>query len=236
MRLSKKKMLAELEPRYLCLSYDETNKNKISLYDKERPHRCMATADYVATVELDPAHGKYLFNGEAFETVESLTEAIGKHIETLPYYHGYYDPMYRKSWVVGQVIHDYLIEIGFVIVTRRFESVYCIKDSFGNELFSLNYKVDDDSTSGEIYRILKDDSLVTSKFNDIDSAIGAINGIMMELLADAAKSVSIISKITGSVDLTGMKRVKISGFDVVVEEQKEKIINILEKQLEELKK
>lgn len=236
MRLSKKKMLADLEPRYMCFTYDDMDTTKISLYDKERPHRCSATADYVATIRLDPKHGKYLFNGESFETVDSLTEAIGKHIETLPYYHGYYDPMYKESWVVGQVIHDYLKEIGFVVSMRNYDPLYIIMDSFGNEMFSLNYEVNDSTTSGKIYRFLKDGSMMTSEFHDIDSAISSINGFMMEILANAAKSVSLISKINGSTDLNGMKRVKLTGLDVIVEEQKEKIIDILEKQLAELKK
>lgn len=229
-------MLADLEPRYMCFAYDDTNKNRISLYDKERPHRCTATADYVATIELDPAHGKYLFNGESFETVDSLTETIEKHIETLPYYHGYYDPMYKESWVVGQIIHDYLKEIGFVVSMKNYDPLYCILDSFGNEMFSLNYEVNDSTTSGKIYRFLKDGSMMTSEFHDIDSAIASVNGFMMEMLANAAKSVSVVSKITHSTDLTGMKRVKMNGLDVIIEDQKEKIIDILEKQLAELKK
>lgn len=236
MRLSKKKMLAALEDRYIHIYYDE-KKNLVNLYDKARPARLCNGGDYVATVEIDNVHGKYIYLSEGYKSVEDLSNAIDKHIETLPYYHGYYDPYYKKSYVISNIMNDYLRELGFVFdwdFRGGDEGKYVLKNHYKQPIFTISFSVDDNSTVGRIYRYIGEYSFVTSEFKGIEEAIGSINSMMVDLLLETSNYLSILSKLTKSRN-NNLKKTTLEGFNVVIEEQKNAIIEKLENELTKLK-
>lgn len=235
MRLSKKKMLAALDDRYIHIYYDE-KKNLVNLYDKSKPARLCNGGDYVATVEIDNVHGKYIYLSEGYKSVEDLSDAIDKHIETLPYYHGYYDPYYKKSYVITKIMDDYLKELGFVFdwnLRGDDEGKYVLKNRYKETVFALSYHVDDD-TIGRIYRYIGEHSFITSEFNGIEEAIGSINSMMVDLLLETSNYISILSKLTNSRN-NNLKKTTLEGFNIVVEEQKDTLIEKLENELKKLK-
>ena len=88
----RKAMLDALQPRYYVFEWD----GGYSLYDTTKPAKYTQCGDFVAQIYLNNDFTKYVFNGRRYDSVEDLSKAIDKHIVTLPFYWGNYDPRWKS--------------------------------------------------------------------------------------------------------------------------------------------
>lgn len=231
----RKAMLDALQPRYYVFEWD----GGYNLYDTTKPARYTQCGDFVAQIYLNNDCTKYVFNGRRYDSVEDLTKAIDKHIVTLPFYWGNYDPSYRESHFMEICIREYMESLGYELrlwdYNTPYKGHYVIKGVWGEVISDWCIEVDFDKTTGSIYKFLGDFRWVENKFDGLDEAIGAINAMLIpECLTNGGAMTSVLEKMTseraGSVSLRSVQ-----GFNVHVEDQKQVLIEKLEEELKRLK-
>lgn len=232
----KQTMLDALKPRYYVLEWD----GGYNLYDTTKPAKQTNNGDFVAQIYLNNDYTKYVYNQKRYDSVEGLSQAIDAYIVTLPFYWGNYDPSNRESWFVERCIHEYMVRLGYEPMFWDYNTPYkhghyVIKGIFGEVVSEWGIEVDFDKTTGRIYKLLGDFQWVENKFDGLEDAIGAINAMLIpECLRTGGVMTRVLEKMTdgrkGSVSLGSVK-----GFDVLVEDQKQKLIEKLEEELKRLK-
>lgn len=229
-------MLDALKPRYYFLEWD----GGYNLYDTTKPAKQTQKGDFVAQIYLSNSYTDYVYNKKRYSSVEELSKAIDEYIVTLPFYWGNYDPSYRESWFVERCIHEYMERLGYESMLWEYNTPYkhghyVIKGIFGEVVSEWGIEVDFDKTTGRIYKFLGDFQWVENKFDGLEDAIGAINAMLIpECLRTGGVMTTVLEKMTtsrsGSVSLGG-----VNGFNVLVEDQKQKLIEKLEEELKRLK-
>lgn len=232
----KQAMLDALQPRYYVFKWD----GGYNLYDTTKPARYTQRGDFVAQIYLNNDCTKYVFNGRRYDSVEDLSKAIDKHIITLPFYWGNYDPSYRESHFVEICIREYMESLGYELRLWDYNTPYknghyVIKGVWGEVVSEWGIEVDFDKTTGKIYKFLGDFQWVENKFDGLEDAIGAINAMLIpECLKTGGVMTTVLEKMTtsrsGSVSLGS-----VNGFNVLVEDQKQTLIKKLEEELKRLK-
>ena len=240
MRNKDKILLDALGERYTVIEHD----GGYCLYDKQRPAG-RTNSKYIGKFYISSDKKQYAFNDKYYKDVESLVKAMDDYNATLPFDADIYCPIFKNSYRIEIALHDYLESLGFTIdrgITLRAGTRYIKNDCFGQCIFDLNVWVKDETTEGVIIRnILTQDKnkvLATeSPFADLDSAIASVNTILATYVASVnAAAMNILNKITHSrsallLDTTFDVR-KMSKF---VEDGRVKMIEVLEKELEQLK-
>ena len=137
-------------------------------------------------------------------------------------------------------IREYMERLGYEAGDWEYKTPYkhghyVIKGIFGEVVSEWGIEVDFDKTTGRIYRFLGDFKWVESKFDGLEDAIGAINAMLIpECLRTGGAMTTVLEKMTnsrsGSVSLGS-----VNGFNVLVEDQKQKLIEKLEEELKRLK-
>lgn len=235
MKLSKKKMLEALEPKYSILKWE----NGYNLYDNNRKAQYCNGGAFVAHIEID--NGNYIYQGNKYNNVEDLTNAIESYIVTLPFNHEFYDPVYNKTYFVEMCCNEYLNKLGFTRtrdLTKDFNTYEYKNPLLGDTLFKLRVVIDDrDKTTGKIYQNITDFKWIEVPFKDLESAIGAINSIVAQnAFIGATSSLKILSGINDmrSDDIVNMVNVS-SVFRTSTTDMQEQLIPLLEKELAILK-
>lgn len=240
MRNKDKILLDALGERYEVLEHD----GGYCLYDKQRPAK-RSNAKYIGKFYISSDKKQYAFNEKYYKDVESMVKAMDDYNATLPFDADIYCPIFKNSYRIEIALYDYLESLGFTTergVGGRYGTRYIKNDCFGQCICDLNVWVKDETTEGVITRnILTPDEnkvLTTdSPFNDLDSAIASINTILAAYVASInAAAMNILNKITHShsallLDTTFDVR-NLSRF---VEDGRVKMIEVLEKELEQLK-
>lgn len=240
MRNKDKSLLDALGERYEVLEHD----GGYCLYDKERPAK-RSNAKYIGRFYISSDKKQYAFNDKYYKDVESLVAAMDAYNATLPFDSDIYCPIYKNSYRIEIALYDYLESLGFT--TDRWTGVrhgtrYIKNDCFGQCICDLTVWVKDETTEGVITRnILTPDKskefTTDSPFADLDSAIASVNTILATYVASIdAAAMNILNKITHSrsallLDTTFDVR-NLSKF---VEDGRMKMIEVLEKELEQLK-
>lgn len=235
-KIRQKEMIEALKPRYHVLKWE----GGYNLYDTTKPAKFTQVGDFVAQIYLSNDYTKYVYNQRRYDSVEDLAEAIDKHIVTLPFYFGNYDPSNRESHFMEICIREYMERLGYELILWDYKTPYkdghyVIKDLWGSVISEWGIKVDFDKSTGSIYKFLNDFQWIENKFDGLDDAIGAINAIIIpECLTKGGVMTSVLEKMTtnraGSVSLASVQ-----GFSVRVEDQKQKLIKKLEEELKRLK-
>ena len=240
MRNKDKILLDALGERYEVIEHD----GGYCLYDKQRPAK-RSNAKYIGKFYISSDKKKYAFNDEYYKDVESLVAAMDAYNATLPFDADIYCPIFKNSYRIEIALHDYLDSLGFTTergIALRSGTRYIKNDCFGQCICDLNVWVKDETTEGVITRniLTPDENKVfttDSPFNDLDSAIASINTILATYVASIdAAAMNILNKITHSrsallLDTTFDGR-KLSKF---VEDGRVKMIEVLEKELGQLK-
>lgn len=240
MRNKDKILLDALGERYEVLEHD----GGYCLYDKERPAK-RTKYKYIGKFYISSDKKQYAFNDKYYKDVESLVKAMDDYNATLPFDADVYCPMFKNSFRIEIALYDYLESLGFTTeqgIALRSGTRYIKNDGFGQCICDLNVWVKDETTVGVITRnILTPDKskefATESPFEDLDSAIASINIILATYVTSInAAAMNILNKITHSrsallFDTTFDVR-KMSKF---VEDGRKNMVEILEKELEQLK-
>ena len=174
-----------------------------------------------------------------------MVKAMDDYNATLPFDADIYCPIFKNSYRIEIALYDYLESLGFTTdrgIAPRSGTRYIKNDCFGQCICDLNVWVKDETTEGVITRnILTPDKnkvfTTDSPFNDLDSAIASVNTILATYVTSInAAAMNILNKITHSrsallLDTTFDVR-NLSKF---VEDGRVKMIEVLEKELEQLK-
>lgn len=235
-KAKKQAMLDALKPRYYFLEWD----GGYNLYDTAKPARQTNSGDFVAQIYLSNDYTKYVYNQKRYDSVEELSKAIDDYIVTLPFYWGNYDPSYRENYFMERCIREYMERLGYELKLWDYHTPYkhghyVIKGIFGEVISEWGIEVDFDKTTGRIYKFLGDFRWVENKFDGLEDAIGAINAMLIpECLRTGGVMTTVLERMTtvrsGSVSLGS-----VNGFNVHVEDQKQKLIEKLEEELKRLK-
>ena len=240
MRNKDKDLLDALGERYEVLEHD----GGFCLYDKERPAKRTAYK-YIGKFYISSDKKQYAFNDKYYKDAESLVAAMDAYNATLPFDADVYCPMLRNSYRIEIALYDYLESLGFTTyrgITLRSGTRYIKNDCFGQCICDLTVWVKYETTEGIIMRnILTTDKSkefrTDSPFADLDSAIASVNTILATYVTSInAAAMNILNKITHSrsallLDTTFDVR-KMTKF---TEDGREKMIKVLEKELEQLK-
>lgn len=240
MRNKDKSLLDALGERYAVIDHD----GGYCLYDKERPAK-RTKYKYIGKFYISSDKKQYAFNDKYYKDVESMVKAMDDYNATLPFDTYIYCPIFKNSYRIENALYDYLESLGF---TTNYEmnstrgKRYIKNDCFGQCICDLTVWVKDGTTGGVITRNIltpnENKMLATeSPFEDLDSAIASVNTILATYVALInAAAMNILNKITHSrsallFDTTFDVR-KLSKF---VEDGRVKMIEVLEKELEQLK-
>ena len=240
MRNKDKVLLDALGERYEVLEHD----GGYCLYDKERPAK-RTKYKYIGKFYISSDKKQYAFNDKYYKDVESLVKAMDDYNATLPFDADVYCPMFKNSFRIEIALYDYLESLGFTKergIALISGTRYIKNDCFGQCICDLSVWVKDETTEGVITRniLTPDENKVfttDSPFNDLDSAIASINTILATYVASInAAAMNILNKITHSRSALLLDTIfdvrKMSKF---VEDGRKKMVEVLEKELEQLK-
>lgn len=164
------------------------------IYDKTKPSN-RSRWKYLGFIKLN--NNNYIFNNEKYTDPSSLIKDIEEYNSTLPFDPEIYNPSYRENYKIEMAVDDYLKGLGFEVSLTDSGDVYILKASNNTTICEIRVKVDFDSAKGEIMTFPNDNSIVTCKFDGLDSAIGAINSIISpDLLIIQSKIVGSLCKLT----------------------------------------
>ena len=240
MRNKDKVLLDALGERYEVIEHD----GGYCLYDKERPAK-RTNCKYIGKFYISSDKKQYAFNDKYYKDVESLVKAMDDYNATLPFDADIYCPIFKNSYRIEIALHDYLESLGFTTergVGGRYGTRYIKNDCFGQCICDLTVWVKDGTTEGVITRnILTPDKskefTTDSPFADLDSAIASVNTILATYVASIdAAAMNILNKITHSRSALLLDNTfDVRKMQLFTEDGKKKMIEVLEKELEQLK-
>lgn len=231
----KQAMIEALKPRYYVLEWD----GGYNLYDTTKPAKLTQFGDFVAQIYLSNDYTKYVYNQKRFDSVEDLAEAIDKHIATLPFYWGNYDPSNRENYFMEICIREYMERLGYELLydynTPYKHGRYVIKGIWGEVISEWCIEVDFGKSTGVIYKFFDRYTWTQNRFDGLDDALGAINAIILpECLTKGGAMTSVLERMTSNRAGTASLG-RVQGFDVHIEDQKKVLIEKLEEELKRLK-
>lgn len=225
-----KEIIKNFGDRYQVIEHD----GGYILYDKERKSN-RANAHYLGYFFVSTDGNKFSFNGEYYDTVETLIEAMDAYNSTLPFDSEIYNPMYRKHCKIEMGLHDYLKSLGF---SYDHHKGYCLADAYGQNICVINFEVEDDTTKGRVLRSIPNSEKWTEAgFSDLDSAIGAVNSIVAPYCVITNAVISgMLKKLTDSrVSNICDKSFDFKTFNVYSEDIRKNAIEFMEKEIKALK-
>ena len=233
-RISKKKkaLLDAFGDRYIHLEW----KDGYLLYDKETSGK-RSNNKYLGWIDISDKQDCYVFNDKEYPTLDELLTAIEEYNATLPFDPDIYNPMYKKNYMIECAVHDYLTELGFVTEHSSNETFYVLKDPYGQDICTITYDVKEDTTDGAVRRIINSSRWMEITFNDLDSAIGAINTHVAAYCSITnivlMKSLNKLTESRSAKILN--KKFDIQTLTVYTEDATQQTIDFLEAELKRLK-
>lgn len=238
MKNKDKHLLDALGERYTTIEHD----GGYCLYDKQRPAK-RSNSKYIGKFYIASDKTQYAFRDNYYKDVESLVAAMDAYNATLPFDADIYNPLFRSNYRIECALCDYLESLGFESLRRSRESTFVLNDCYGQRICELTIFVKEDTTEGVITRhILTRDQFkqytTDSPFTDLDSAIASVNSILATYVASInACATNLLSKITTSRSALLLdKTFDLQKLEVYTEDARAKMIEVLEKELAELKK
>ena len=238
MTRKEKQLITTFGDRYVTIE----NNGGYCLYDKEQKAR-RSNFKFLGKFYIATSKDKYVYNEETYSDIQSLIAAMEKYNATLPFDAELYDPTYRKHYLIECCLHDYLKSLGIIMDTGiRNYGTYNLSDCYGQNLCTLIYKVDEDTTKGVLTRIIPSENqnlmrYVEAPFNDLDSAIAAVNTMLATHCATInAQMINVLNTLTNSrSSLLLNKTFDVGKLTEYTEDAKAKMIEEMEKQLALLK-
>lgn len=233
-------LLDALGERYEVIEHD----GGYCLYDKQRPAK-RSNYKYIGKFYISSDKHWYAFNDKYYKDVESMVKAMDEYNTTLPFDIDIYNPLFKNSYRIECALHDYLNSLGFAMEYGRGyrrERRFVLNDCYGQCICDLTIYVEENTTMGVITRnILTPDkdkeNNTNSPFVNLDSAIASVNTILASYIASVnSVAMNVLNKLTHSRSAllleTSFDLRKLSKF---TEDGRKKMIEVLEKELAELK-
>lgn len=172
--------LKEIKTKYFVLADNFVN-NKYALHDNVYGSGTCSTHKYIGTITYDSKKQIATFNDVEYKDIELLNDAMIEWGNSLPFNVEYYDTAFRVGIKEQHCIHEYLVNCGFS--RTKYGDRYVLKSVnpyFGtSSALSINYKVDDDKTSGIIMLTPNNNNNISTwieiKFEDLEDAISKLN-------------------------------------------------------------
>lgn len=234
--MAKKKLIKLFEnyPQYSVLEYA----GGYCLYDKTQKG-IQTNSMYIGYFVLTSDNKKYMFNGKVYSDIPSLVSGFNAYNETLPFNHEFYNPIYRVNYFIELCIHEYLTKIGMQCVRENLSDTYVKKDMYGQDICKIMVDVEEDTTRGKITRnIINAQTWTEIEFNDLTSAIAACNTLISTSCISVCSSImDMLSNMTTDRTNEAINKVSLdlNSLNVYVEDERKKIIEVLEKELKKLK-
>lgn len=222
--------------------YDILNWNgSYLLYSKTIPSN-IANATFLASFNLSSDEKNYFFQDKYYHTPEELLQAIEEYNKTLPFNQEFYNPSYRKHYFMYLCLSEYLRKLGF---TKHYASEdFVLYDQHEQIICLIKLHLIDDTTTGIIIRkIISNpnqqnlDKSTQAPFKDLDSALGALNSILVNYTS------IVVSQLTNMLKDMSRQRSNLildRTYDIkkhseTVEDNRQKTIQLLEEELKRLK-
>lgn len=225
-KLTKKVLTETLEHHgfrtFPCLSTCESG--DIRVYRK-------SGMSYYATINF--VGGNLKFNGQEYDSVDSMLNAIEAYNATLEFSPATYNPDYQKNYITDMRVADTLHECGYTFTDYAYggDGKYCSEGVLGVKFPSVcgSYLYLNDHKFITMYDKNDSDSCIAK---NIKSFIGAMYAANIAQIADKLADM-------GSLDTLNsipIKTMNYNTFEVTETEGIDAIINILENSLSRLKK
>lgn len=169
-----------LSNKYTLIEHpNKGHKNFYCLHDNNTTS-IYSNIPYVATIKIIPKG--YMFNSELYKTVEELSKAINDYNKTLEYPTDFYDPWLNDWYKEQSKLAYYIKSLGFEETNWEYfygneYRTYAIKDIYDIDRFRFTVSFKGDSMKGQVF-ISSNNSLISVDFNDLGSAIKAVNTIL----------------------------------------------------------
>lgn len=230
-------LLDALGDRYTVIEHD----GGYCLYDKQLPAK-RSNYKYIGKFYISSDKKQYAFNDKYYKDVESMVRAMDDYNATLPFDVEIYCPILKNSYRIELALSDYLESLGFEREEWLRVSNYFLNDSYGQRICDLSVSILDDTAEGVIIRNIitpENNKIIYTKspFADLDSAIASVNAILATYVASVnAVAMNVLNKITHSrsailLDTT----VNMRNLSMFTEDGRTKMIEVLEKELEQLR-
>lgn len=206
------------------------------IYDKTKPSN-RSKWKYLGFIKLSNNNNNYIFNNKKYTDPASLIKDIEEYNSTLPFDPEIYNPSYRENYKIEMAVDDYLKGLGFEVPSTGSGEVYTLKANNNATICEIRVKIDFDSTKGEIMTFPNDNSIVTCKFDGLDSAIGAINSIISpDLLIIQSKIVGSLCKLTTQRSNDAVNKIKFepNTLSATIVDFKKELIERLKEELKNL--
>jgi len=232
MAKKKNSIIKTFTERYTCHEHD----GGYLLYDKEGESQ-RATALFKGKFYVSTDGKQFSFNDNYYKTVEELVTAMDEWAKTLPFNVEIYNPIFRSNYKIECAIHDYLKSLGFDMSWKHNTDAYILKDNYGKDICTFIVEVEEDTTKGNIRHYVATDRWVETPFNDLDSAIGACNMMLVSYCGVMnAQLTKLLSSLTSSrVGIMMDNTFNMRKLTLTTEDAKQKTIKWLEEELERLK-
>ena len=201
------------------------------IYDKTRSTK-RSVWKYLGFIKL--SNNKYIFNNKEYSDPVNLIKGVEEYNTTLPFDPDIYNPMCRNNYRIEMATDDYLTSLGF---KRGDDGTYILESPTNKTICKVNVKVDFDTTKGSVTKTLKDFSFIECEFNDLDSAIGAINSVVA---SDLLITQSVITRALDKMNSNRSNKITKTNIDfttlsVVSTDFKQKLVGLLEDEIKKLK-
>lgn len=236
-KVSRKAMMEALNDRFYLLEMTDG----INMYDKTKHGTQSYNGAWVANISI--LNGCYVYRDKEYKTVEQLVEAVEAYNATLPFNPEYYNPTYRKNVFISLCCTDYMKELG---LKRTWAGsgdsdvyVYADPQDPNKNMFSIEVRTDDMKETGKVMKWHSDSSWSEIEFDGLDAAIAAINSMLsIDALIQASSAVKILGAMTSARYDGEMvhKQFNTKTLQIYTTNERDHLIELLEKELENLKK
>jgi hypothetical protein len=208
-----------------------------TLYDKDIKGK-ETNSIYVGSFKLSQDNKRYVFNGNEYTDIESLVSAMWEYNKTLPFNHELYNPVYNESYRFQSFLVDYLTRIGLKYNRSNKYLHYTLNDIYDRGVVDIIVVVNDD-TSGKVIQFFADTTKsMEIKFNDLDSAIAAINSMLAPyVMILCSNLIGLMSNITGDRTTESITKntLDFNTLSLKTEDMRLKLIESMENEIEKLK-
>lgn len=234
-KLTKKQLLSAIDKRY---KVSEFMLGHYNIFDKEVPGR-RTQHQYVGSFTIKKGH--YIFNDTEYTDSEELIKAMREYNNAQPFSPDINNPTFLESYRVLCALEEYLTSVGFVEGdSYSKQTEYNLLDMYGDVLCTVTIEMNNEDgtdTSGTIIRYKSNGSWTESPFYDLKSAIAACNTLLAAYVSTSLLiMLNTIKKLTSSrCSELLYKTYDIRTLSVITEDAKQQCIELIEKELTNLK-
>lgn len=235
--------LKDIKAKYFVLA-DNFVKNKYSLHNSVYGCGTYSTHKYIGTITYNSKKQIATFNDVDYKDIELLNDAMIEWGNSLPFNVEYYDTAFRVGIKEKLCIRSYLLDCGFD--ETKYGNGYVLNSVnpyFGtSSALSINYRVNDDKTSGIIMLKPNNDNIsswIEIEFENLEDAISKLNEHLKPFFLVYSGNLlhynSKLNNMMANVPLSTKTTMDSQSMRIYEEDMMDKTISELEKTLNILK-